>query len=223
MRKLIYILIVFLPLIACQKKWKKTSVTNFSFSFIKSKPTVDYILIEEGTFYLTSFSVEGVRKKGEDLSFTEDFEAFREIDIEESSIEPILSYDIPQGEYTMLEFKLKFEVYDTLGSLVIKGEFKDSNEDDLPFVLIIEDRIEMEIMASGQNENIITIYESIISEPMITFDIVDWFEHIPQGMFENADTNNENGIEVIHINKSNNYLLYSLILERIGETATVIF
>lgn len=223
MKNLIYILIVFLPLIGCQKKWKKTSVTNFSLSVIKEKPDVDYITITEGQLYLASFHLEGERKKGNEVHFQEDFSSLSVFDIAQSTITPVLSYDLPQGEYTSLHIDLTFGIYDTIGSIIIKGFFKDSNEADVPFIFRLEDRIDIEIESSTSTGENVIVQADQVTEPVIMFDVVDWFEQIPEEMFDDADEFDEDGVQTVLISKTENYLLYSLILDRIGETATVTF
>ena len=223
MKQLIYILIILIPLSSCNKKWKKTSESDFSLNIVKSKSSVDYINITEGSLYLDVFSLDGVRKKGKDVSFKESFDEVRVFDVSSSSITPLLTYDIPQGEYTSLSVNLRYDVYDTIGAMIIKGTFKDSNDLDVPFVFQLEDRIDITILATSSTGGNITIVEGQKSQPVIQLNIIDWFEQIPQGSLEEADASEEDGVEVIHINKSDNYLLYSLILDRIGKTATITF
>jgi len=222
MKNLFYILTLLLLITSCNKKWKKTSETNFDVEFITSKSDVSYLELESGFFQLTNFTFSGTRKKGNDVLFSE-WHSSTLFEIENEEINPNLYYDIPQGEYTNITIDLRFDKGSSGKSITVEGVFKDSNEIDINFVFELEDRIDVGIVVTPTNGSTITIVAKEKTNPIITFDLVDWFEHIPYGLLDEAEATEIDGEEYLYINKTSNPSLYTLVVERIGETAKITF
>ena len=223
MKNLFYILTLLLIITSCNKKWKKTSETDFDVTFVKTKSTVNYFRIDSGYLHLTNFTFSGNRKKGNAVSFSKTYTSPTVFDIKDEEITTELSFDIPQGEYTNIDIDLRFDLVSPDKAVLIKGFFADSGDIEVPFIFELEDRIDINIVATSSNASTITIVAKESASPVISFDLVDWFEHIPRNLFEEGNTLYINGQEYLYINKINNPSLYSSVLGRIGQTATITF
>jgi len=211
--------------VSCNRKWKKTSETVIDIELIKSSSNVSHIEITEGTILINKFDFKGIRKQGEEVQFEDYFDKNNsEINVQ-SSTSPYLIYDIPQGTYTSITTKLRFDKKDSENSIIINGFFINSSKSSkVPFSLVIDDQLESETEGIGPTHSSeINIIAEIETKATISINIIDWFTLVPRSLLAGAERIKINGVSTILISKDKNEEIFALIIDKIGENDQLIF
>ena len=224
MKKINVIILFFIvsSLSSCNK-WKEPTDVDFFVDINKTPTLNDKITFTGGEIILESFDFDAQRDKGEDVIFTQNFTNGLAIPFNINQIVEELEFVIPQGYYKRID--IGFRTFDNNENicLLVLGNYQYSNGDLIPFRFEFTDTEQFKIRAEDDNGNDIILDKDIVSPAKIILNPSYWFQPIPSNDFENATISQVNGINTIQINKNVNDNIYDLILNRIGESATIIF
>jgi len=235
------ILILLIP--GCVKKDELTRPTRIrlTIKIIKNDNALgEYFGISWGYLGVRRIQFEGKREAGEDILFETDPEANLlpfEFEFESSANSTVISeFDIPQGIYNYMRWDLQLKsiqtswpliVADSASTgLVISGYYEYLNERQIPFCLYIDDKEQFRLMSftSDGNSTSIVISESKVYEALLSLDLWYAFRSISRESFEKAEISNDiHYLPIIAISINKNKYLYDIILNRISQSARVIF
>jgi hypothetical protein len=218
--KLILFLSVLVLVVSCNK-WKQPTDTQF-YVDINRTPTIGgQLTFTGGQMILSNFEFEGEREKGGDVSFITNYGSGLTIPFDLTNTNPELNFDIPQGVYNRIALVL------TTGSsgevILVEGTYAYNGGGTVPFRFIFADTEEFEIEAEDDDGGTIVLDKDAISPAKIVLDPTHWFAPVPSSFFENATLTDVNGVNTIVIDKNNNEDIYDIVLDRLEETAAVIF
>jgi hypothetical protein len=217
---ILLLVLTVLSLSACQRKWKKTAPATFIVEVHKVQNSPS-ITITNGMMILDKFEFEGKRKQGNDVFFTNETVGLSRVDLGTSAFLSPLNYDIPQGTYTEIRCRLRFNSEDSsIPSVKIEGTFLNSLNQPIPFIFETEDHVPVEITLSGI-EQVFVEEETIL--PVFHFNANQWFSALTNNQLETADTELVNNLPTILINEDSNTDLYELVISRIGTIETLEF
>lgn len=215
-KNILFVSLLFFTLTGCNKKWKKTADVNLRFEIATTNSSLGSISVTSGTIKLEKFTFSGVREKGANVNFEDVFSNGRTLDCSSSSLSEDVLYKIPQGKYTAINTILSINSSDSI-IIEISGQFLDSIGEYEPFLFYLNDAVEVSI----SNHNLTEIIANHNGEFVINMDVANWFTSIPDALMEEATMINIDGTDVILIDKSNNELVYALIVSRIGQNTSI--
>lgn len=215
-KNIIFISILFFILTGCNKKWKKTADINLGFAITSTNSSVESISIISGTLKLEKFTFSGVREKGASVDFEDNFTEEESVDCISSTLSQDILYKIPQGKYTSIDAIISLNSSDS-AIIEIRGQFLDSIGEYEDFIFNLNDATEIDL----SNQDLIEIIADQNGNFLIHLDVANWFSSIPDAVMEEANTVSIDGSDVILINKTNNELIYALIVSRIGQNASI--
>lgn len=207
---------------AC-KKWKEPTDVDFFVDIEKSAALGGQLTFTGGKINIESFDFDGDREKGDDVLFTKDFNNGLLIPFNESQSVAELEFMIPQGEYKRID--IGFRTFDDNGDvcILVEGTYTYSGGGSIPFRFEFTDSEQFKIRAENKNGGNILLDKDISSSAKIVLDPNYWFQPVPTSYFENADVSNISGTNTILINKDNNDLIYDIVLNRLEESALIVF
>jgi hypothetical protein len=209
-------------LFAC-KKWKEPTDVNFFVDIEKSATLGGQLTFTGGQINIEYIDFDGDREKGDGVHFTKDFNNGLLIPFNESQSIAGLEFVIPQGEYNRID--IEFKTVDDNGAvcILVEGNYVYAGGGSIPFRFEFTDSKQFKIRAEYKNGGNILLDKDISSSAKIVLDPNYWFQPVPTSYFENADVSNISGINTILINKDNNDLIYDIVLNRLDESAIVVF
>jgi hypothetical protein len=215
--KLIYVIIFVLSVfISCQKqKLKQPVETQVKFSIVKNESSSNLVKIKNGILIINNFIFKGQRVKGIPFDFKRSFDNGLTIDFTNKSIEK-LKFDIPQGDYTNLDFTLNTP--DKIKGLQIFGDYKLSQGPNVEVILEIEQQLVFNLKTLIKD--FIEFKKGNPKTITLNFNADYWFETLTENDLDNATlTTNNNGVglgnSTIFISSTQNTNLYQIILSRI--------
>lgn len=207
---------------SCQRKWKKTTSTTFSFDLNKGQVGPPQFGITSGHILLEQFSFEGERKQGSDVDFQREQHKGYRIDVMTGNVIPGLTFDIPQGTYTHIKTGLRFHnegsVYDHM--IEVWGQYTDASNDVTPVLFLFDQDLNIDLTAKPSE---IVLVEDVAKYATIKLDIAGWFGTLTTNQFENATLSSVNGQPTIVISQSLNQVLYESVVNRMGQLESLTF
>lgn len=222
LKRICIVIVIFYGLFAC-KKWKEPTDVNFYVDIEKTATLGGQLTFTGGDINIEYFDFDGDREKGDDVLFTKDFNNGLLIPFNESQSVPELEFMIPQGEYKRID--ISFRTYDNNGDvcILVEGIYAYSGGGSIPFRFEFSDSEQFKIRAENKNGGNILLDKDVSSSAKIVLDPNYWFQPVPTSYFENADVSDVSGTNTILINKNNNDLIYDIVLNRLEESALVVF
>lgn len=209
-------------LFAC-KKWKEPTDVDFFVDIEKSATLGGQLSFIGGHINIEYFDFDGDREKGDDVLFTKDFNTGLLIPFNESQSVAELEFMIPQGEYKRID--IGFRTFDDNGDIciLVEGNYAYSGGGSIPFRFEFTDSEQFKIRAENKSGGNILLDKDVSSSAKIVLDPNYWFQPVPTSYFENADITDISGTNTIVINKNNNDLIYDIVLNRLEESALIVF
>lgn len=209
-------------LFAC-KKWKEPTDVDFFVDIEKSATLGGQLTFTGGHLNIEEFDFDGDREKGDDVLFTKDFNTGLLIPFNESQSVAELEFMIPQGEYKRID--IGFRTFDDNGDIciLVEGNYAYSGGGSIPFRFEFTDSEQFKIRAENKSGGNILLDKDVSSSAKIVLDPNYWFQPVPTSYFENADITDISGTNTIVINKNNNDLIYDIVLNRLEESALIVF
>ncbi len=175
----------------------------------------------DGQIVVRSITFDGIRIKGDDVYFEEEFEQGLTTLFSANSSNSQLKFELPQGSYSSI--RIDFEAEESaLEKIKLNGQFKNSAGDLIPLILEVE-RIEFydKIAKDPQGNLNIDLVAGDPSTAIIQLNPVFWFSSISQNQLENAELISLNGVATIVINPSVNEHLYDLIQDKVNSNIEI--
>lgn len=222
MKKLVLIIFLGANFAGCNKKYKEPTEVEFHMDINKAPSVSGMLTFSDGYFIMKRLDFDGDREKGEDVSFTRNYDTGLQIPFGLSTNIEDLNFSIPQGVYKSVE--LAFDTY--VGSspcIVVNAVYQYSGGGTIPVLFEFDDSEEFAISAESEDGSLIVLDAEIASQAKIVLDPSHWFQPIPTTYFESATLTNIGGANTIVINKNTNEDIYDLILDRIDESTEAIF
>lgn len=223
--KLITAFFVF-TLFSCKKedKWKLPTDVGFRVDINRSSSSDGKLVFTKGTIILASFSFEGDREQGDDVSFSKSFTAGLSIPFDPNNPITELDFDIPQGTYSKIS--IAFETFDDYGDICILVEGTYTNSDGTNYQIRFEflDSEYFSIVAEDDTGNReIVLNKDIAASARIKLDPVYWFQVVSASLLDNADLVNVNGTPTIVISENENDNIYDMVVGRLDKATETVF
>ena len=219
---LILILILVSGLSGCNK-WKKPTDVNFYVDANKTSTLNGQLTFGDGFINIEYFDFDADRVKGDDVYFTKDFTSGLSIPFDETQMVTELDFVIPQGEYKRVDIGFRTFNDNNTVCIMIEGNYEYSGGGSIPFRFEFSDSEQFKIRAENDSGGNILLDKDVVSPAKIILDPNYWFETVPLSYFENADIINISGTNTIFIDKNSNDLIYDIVLDRLDESALIVF
>ncbi len=180
-------------------------------------------VLDSGTMVVRNIEFEGRRTQGQEhVYFMTDFPSAYEIDLSDPDAQPDISFDIPQGNYYLIEITLHLGSSE-LSSLVMQGNYTHPARGEIPVILDYgpEEEIRIRARISGNQTNIVLSKEED-STGSIKLDTDSLMRLINYGMIVNATLADREGEEVLLINEDINPGLFNSISARLPHAFTLV-
>lgn len=220
--KLIIAICTICGLSAC-KKWKQPTDVDFYVDIEKTATLNGQLTFTGGHINIDYFDFDGDREKGDDVIFDKEFTNGLVIPFDGSQSVPELEFMIPQGEYKRVD--IGFRTFDDNGDLciLVEGNYTFSGGGSIPFRFEFYDSEQFKIRAEDNGGGNILLDKDVASPAKIVLDPNHWFQPVPTSYFENADISSVSGTNTILIDKNNNDIIYDIVLDRLDESALIVF
>ena len=221
MKLLNYILIFSLFIVTACNKWKKPTDTMFYMEINKTPTVNNQLTFSGGHFIMSKFEFDGRREKGDDVFFSQDFPNGLTIPFDLGNEITELDFQIPQGSYHRIEIDMRTSSSGV--GILVEGTYTYNGGGSIPVRFEFDAVEQFEIEAENDGGGNIILDKDHDSPAKIILDPTHWFSPVPLNWFENATVTNLNGTNTILIDKDINEDIYDVVLDRLEETAAVIF
>lgn len=203
---------------SCGKKWKEPTQVTMVFE-IKSVNTGNQgspgaLNIYNGSVNFSSIELSGERKQGDDIFLSQNSNS--SIDVNTGAVSPSIHFDIPQGTYDYMRFKITCDKQSGDNSILLMGTYTKLNNQVVPvrFELASTEYIEI-LPKENNNSDEVVLVKDVARNLVITVDVENWFSSLTTTLFEDADLTNISGQPTILINTQNNSTIFTNIINRI--------
>lgn len=222
MRIYLLAIITSLLFVSCNK-WKKPTDVQFKADINKSQTLNGRLSFNSGYLFIESFDYDGDREKGDDVIFNSEFVNGLQVPFDLNTSLTELQFMIPQGEYKRIDIGIRTFDNGTDPTILLEGVYEYIAGGTIPVRFEYEDSKQFGIRAEEDGGGNIILDKDVSSVAKIVMDPVYWFEVVPESYFESATITNLGGVNTIVINKSENDAIYNIVLNRLEETALVVF
>ncbi|MFP4064937.1 MAG: hypothetical protein ACLFN2_01735 [Bacteroidales bacterium] len=183
----------------------------------------DRFVLDSGTMVIENIEFEGRRIQGQEhIYFKTDFSSAFEVDLSDPAAQPDISFDIPQGNYYLIEIILHLGT-DNLSSLVMQGNYTHPAHGDIPVIYDYSPREQIRIRAKLRgDQNSFALAKEKDSQGRIELDTDSLMRLVNYGMIVNALVADANGEEVFLINETINPGLFNNISTRLPNAFTLV-
>lgn len=225
MKHFLLIFSAILVLASCQKKeLKQPADVTVSIDINREQSTEGHLSFQDGYIRLASFSVEGTRQEGADVELSKEFEQGNLTYFSSSSPISNLDIDIPQGNYTDLDFA--FNTFDDNDetTLRVEGLYTNQSSQTIPIIFEFASSEYFSINSEAEDGgSVITLDQNINSTVLIKLDPIYWFDLISNNMFDNATLVEIDGVMTILVDENTNTNIYDNVVDRLDEQTSSVF
>ena len=225
MKKVGFIILISGFLFSCmeESEFKIPVDIQFYVDMIRNSETNEQLYFSEGSIILGSFEFEGEREQAEMVEFAREYENGFKINFDPNKATKNLHFQIPQGIYTSIE--VSFETYEETdqANLFLKGIYKTASGKEIPFHFQNNVSIYFEIEAEGARGHQIVLKKEDNTAAYVKLDPFYWFQPVTTRAWEEAELVEFNGLPTIMISEEYNENIFELIINRIEDSADVIF
>ena len=210
--------------VGCKKsELKKPTEVLFTVDINKETTMNGNLSFTDGQIVVRSLTFDGIRIKGDDVYFEEEFEGGLITSLSNTNTNSQLIFEIPQGSYTSIRIDFEAEQSD-FEKIRINGSYKNSNGDVFPITVEVE-RIEFydKIAKNAQGNSEIDLVAGNPTTAVIKLNPVFWFSTISSSQLDNASLTTIGGIATILINPDTNEDLYDSIEDKINSNIEITF
>lgn len=201
---------------------KEPAGVYFAFKLDREPPANPPVAFQSGTMDIESIAFIGDRESGDDIGFVSDFGTIVHADLATGNSDPVIMFDIPQGNYTQI--RLTVDPDDTKPDIVLMGNY-------VPAIIgpSIPVRLEIDIPAAlnltattATGSNVIVLQKDSGATVEIFLNPSRWIADIPLLAFETAQLQDISGVPSILISKDFNTDIYSQLPALINASAEAI-
>jgi hypothetical protein len=147
------------------------------------------------------------------------------LDFSNGTVNPPVTFDIPQGTYTNIQMEFRADPADTASaSIRLVGQFVHGPNDTIPVYFEFDPSQVFTVQAETADGNHeITLVKDQPVTVQVTFDPVYWFDLVTYGQLQAANHVNVNNVPSIVIDAINNSGIYQSVAGRIRESTKVVF
>ena len=179
--------------------------------------------VDEGYLVINTIEFDGDREQGDDYFFSSTFKELLQAEMHTGKINQDVSFDIPQGEYNMIELNL------ILGdgvnpALLLKGSFQKGPFENVPvlFEYSFQEEVRLRAVNKAGNRQII-LRKDAPCTATILLNAPFMFQFLNMGLIRNADYYIIAEEETIIINNQKNTDIFNLLATRLDKSLQVIF
>ena len=215
---------VALALSSCEKdELTQPAEVYFEFKLDRQPAPAQALTFQAGTMEIQSIGFIGDRESGDDVGFVSDFGTVVRADLATGNSDPVIKFDIPQGNYTEIRLVVDPEI--GTPDLIITGTY-------VPALAGPAVPVQLEVDLPGQlNLTAITPTGSsnivLRKDSRATVEVFlnpsRWISDIPLLSFETAELQNIRGVPSILISKDYNAEIYAKLPLLIEVSAEAVF
>lgn len=213
-----------LTLASCEKDELTQPVeVNFNFKLDRETPVNQSLTFQSGTMNIQAISFIGERESGDDIGFVSDFETIVHANLATGNTDPIIRFDIPQGNYTRIRLAIDPET-DT-PDIILKGTYiRPLLATPVPVQLEIDlpGQLDLTAKSSTGATNIVLRKDSRTTVDVF-LNPARWIADIPLLSFDVAELQNISGVPSILISKDFNPELYTKLGLLVETSAEAVF
>lgn len=180
-------------------------------------------IIDTGTIVIRNIEFEGRRTQGQEhIYFMTDFPSAHEINLADPDTQPEISFDIPQGNYYLIEITLHLGTSE-LSSLIMQGNYTHPARGEIPVILDYgpAEQIRIRARTTGNQTNFALSREED-SRGSIELDTDSLMRLVNYGMIVNATLADREGEEILLIDENINPGLFNSISARLPHAFTLV-
>ncbi len=190
--------------------------------FDKANKAVGKFSVESGFISVSNIEFDGRRQEGDDVYFISDFDEPLLIDLSGEFEDAGISFDIPQGIYTMIEVTLHIGTGEH-PALRMQGEYRKNVHQSIPVLFNYGYPEQVRIRAKpGSSASNIVFTKEDSSTARVIVETESLFRLVNYGMIVQAETVEIDGKEMILINENTNTGLFNSISARMNNSFTVV-
>ncbi len=218
----VFLAIIVTLLGSCGKKFKETSPLNVTVKMVNTDVS-EHFSFESGEMYLGTFGMNGDRKQGDDVLFSNVLSDGTTADLKTGVISPVLTYDLPQGTYTTLSINLGSKPKQSLGAIRLIGKYiqieqgGEQETHQIVFQYSPATMYSLNAITSGE----INILSDKSTTVKIEMDAHYLFSAVPENLWHTAQHIELDGKETIFITDINNTSIYNLLITRLNAAFSV--
>lgn len=220
-----YIIILSVLFAGCKKNELKipTDVT-FKIDINRNISQEGHLVFTEGKMTIQDFSVEGDRKEGESISFSKSFPQGLNINFSPTINISELDFDIPQGDYSELVISFSTKYNSDNSNLSVRGRYTNASGVQTPLLYEFNDDDNISIEGEDkEDESTIVLDKDTPVSALVKFDPIYWFATVSNNLLDNAELVDVDGVQTILVNSSTNEDIYDKVVDRMEETALVLW
>jgi hypothetical protein len=217
-------LIVIVGTASCGKKWKKPAAVSYQFR-LKENSSSGLVNFTEGLVRVSNMKFYGDRKQGQKhVEMAKSFDPALVIPLSLTPTSTDIQFDIPQGTYHEIEMEASLSGQMGIGaSVVIQGYYIKNNT---PVPVKFEYYSSRTIKAAAHNSSgdpEIVLIEDQPASATVLLNPNQWFQEVPQSMFEDAELTASWGDSIMMISPEHNVDIYKMVIDRIENGNEVVF
>jgi hypothetical protein len=213
-----------LTLSSCEKDELTQPVeVYFQFKLDREASVNATLTFQSGTMDIQSISFIGDRESGDDIGFVSDFGTIVHADLATGNSDPIIRFDIPQGNYTQIRLAIAPE--NATPDIILKGSYVRSLlEPPVPVQLEIDLPGQLNLTAkSPTGATDIVLRKESRATVEVFLNPARWIAGIPLPLFEAAELQNISGVPSILISQHFNPEIYATLPLLIEVSAEAVF
>lgn len=228
MRKFLFLGLL-LAIAACSadsESLKLPTGLNFVFDIKRDAALGGKLNFYDGFVNIGRFTFDGDRVQGGDNFFDRNYPNGLQLAFNPNDFSFDLNFDVPQGTYSRIEVDLELldnPMVDDEITIQLEGVFTNSDGDQIPFILQIEEFEAISLNATDElgNPQIVLLSDQS-STGIIRFNPAHWFAAVELDDLEEADLETIDGVETLLINDDHNEEILEEVEDRIDELLDLI-
>ena len=216
---ILLLLLVAMSFTSCERKWKETAPLSVSIKLVNTAIS-EYVIINSGEVYLSTFGINGARKQGDAVAFSNNLPEGTMASLQDGSIIPSIEYDIPQGTYSSFVINMGIKPKASIGSLALFGEhvgIDDNGEVEshrIEFIYNPATNYSLNTVSSGE----INFVSDQKAKAIINLDAKYLLSSISNSMWMEAEHTELNGVETIIVSENDNTTIYNILVGRLNSS-----
>ena len=179
--------------------------------------------VAKGSLSIESIEFDGRRDEGKDVFFISNLPGPLLVDLETGKVNLEVSFDIPQGVYSMVEIYLNPGGGDA-APLILEGFIKRGAADEIPVRFEYDISEKLKIRAESKHQsNKIVLRKDVESKASIIIDAGSIFQFVNPSVIRNALVSSIEGKEIIIVSPDINIDIFNALAARVEKSISIVF